>query len=434
MNEQLKGFDKVFAFTFKNQVKLKSYIVTTLIVSMLCFLLPVAILVTKELSAKDADGGKEVANEEKVDFATVDEILLIDNTTDKIDLSKLEPLLEEQTGTDFTFTEYEGGLEKAATYVKAEKGKLILLVDQVGRTYNLNVVRPGKSGINKETAQAVSDVLEYAGSAIQEDYNKAITGEDEKEFDPSNLLAMVVSYLNIMVLYFFAIMYGQTVAGNIVMEKNSKLMETLLVSVKPAAVILGKLLAVALSGMMQLIIWLLSVGAGLYGGGLIARMINPKSTMLIKELIDMATGIAQNMISPINLILAIVLALSGILLYCSLAGVGGAIAGKQEDLAATNGLFVLVILACFFVALGAGGMDGATAENAWMDLVPFTAVMVTPAKVLLGGISIAKGLLSLAIVTITIIVLTLLSGKIYKAMALYKGNMPSLKKLMGMIK
>ena len=56
------------------------------------------------------------------------------------------------------------------------------------------------------------------------------------------------------------------------------------------------------------------------------------------------------------------------------------------------------------------------------DLIPFTAVMVTPARMLLGQVSMTAGFLSLALVIVVSVLLFMAAGKVYQMMSLYKGT------------
>lgn len=91
------------------------------------------------------------------------------------------------------------------------------------------------------------------------------------------------------------------------------------------------------------------------------------------------------------LLLAAAIILAGFLMYCSLSAIGGSLAGKAEDLGTTNVLFSMVLVASFLACIIAGGMDGSAAGAAWLDWVPFTAVLIAPAHVLLGELTLAPG-------------------------------------------
>ena len=49
MKKEFRGFGKIFSFTFLHHVKSKGYIASTLIVAMLCLLIPAGVLAGREL-------------------------------------------------------------------------------------------------------------------------------------------------------------------------------------------------------------------------------------------------------------------------------------------------------------------------------------------------------------------------------------------------
>ena len=222
------------------------------------------------------------------------------------------------------------------------------------------------------------------------------------------------------------------------MEKNSKLMEVFLTAVKPSAMIMGKLLAISLSGMLQLISWVLALLIGFGAGGGLAQLINPDAGNPLAEILDLAAALTDGMFSAGRLIAALVMALLGVILYCSLAAIGGSLAGKQEDLSSTNVMFTLILIISFFAALYGGGIEGFGADGGLLktllDWIPFTAVMVTPSKILLGLIPLGYGLGSIALTAAVTIVLVAAAGRLYKAMSLYKGQVPSPKDILKLIR
>jgi ABC-type Na+ efflux pump permease subunit len=129
----------------------------------------------------------------------------------------------------------------------------------------------------------------------------------------------------------------------------------------------------------------------------------------------------------------VAIVLGGFLIYCALAGVGGALAGKAEDLGSTNVLFSLTLVASFLICLLGGSGDETISSAAWLDFVPFTAILVTPARVLLGNVPLWQGAVTLAIVMLTAAALCVLAGKVYRMMSLYKGDPPTPRKMVTML-
>ena len=385
--------------------------------------------------------------------------------------------------------EYGKDFEKARNDSAGTSDTLLLAADRQGDTFVLHLLYPEGSTLTEEDAWVLSDGLAAYGDITAEAINEAAAGRDGEERTPPRrrhaehrrsasesrqpcrlrdprqhapqllyavsdeaegeegaletedpleeirfVLSMVIPYLNIMVLYFFVLLYGQGVAQSVITEKTSKLMEFFLISVRPSAMILGKLTAVCLSGVIQLFSWILALMAGFGLGSLGAEAIDPETDMLVLQLLQSFGSMTEGMFSAGGVVLALAMLLTGMLLYCSLAGIGGAIAGKPEDLSSTNVMFTLILIGSFFACLLAGGLDGSGNAAGWMDWLPFTAVMVTPARIVLGTISLAKGFGCLLVSLATALVLTILAGRLYKQMVLYKGSLPGPKKLLEMLK
>ncbi len=60
--------------------------------------------------------------------------------------------------------------------------------------------------------------------------------------------------------------------------------------------------------------------------------------------------------------------------------------------------------------------------------------MVAPAKILVGGFPLWKSVCCLGIILITTLIASLAAGKIYQSLALYRGDVLSPKKLIGMLR
>ena len=105
-------------------------------------------------------------------------------------------------------------------------------------------------------------------------------------------------------------------------------------------------------------------------------------------------------------------------------------------MSSTNMLFIMVLLISFFATMFAGGAGADVPWDAvtWQVWVPFTSILVAPTKILLGVMSIPEAVCSLGIVILTATVITMIAGRIYKMMSLYKGNLPSPKKMIEMLK
>jgi ABC-2 type transport system permease protein len=112
----------------------------------------------------------------------------------------------------------------------------------------------------------------------------------EGRLTPSNSLkSFFGAYAMMFLIYFTVVFYGMNVARSVVEEKTSRIFEVLLSTVKPQALMAGKLLGVGAAGLTQMAIWFLlvstivgtSAGASLGTGGLAAFGIHPQQLFFL---------------------------------------------------------------------------------------------------------------------------------------------------------
>ena len=239
------------------------------------------------------------------------------------------------------------------------------------------------------------------------------------------IIAMVLPYLNIMLLYFLVLFYGQTTAQSVLLEKTSKLMDTFLLSVKPEAMVMGKVFAAVLACLIQVSCWFAGLLAGLFAGTKLIEALNPDSTMIVLRVLRNA-GLFSEIFTPVNILFFLLYVAAGTLIYLSLSAIGGAIAGKQEDLNNTNILFTLVLVVSFFATIAnfTSGIDRASAGATVLDFIPFTSILVTPGHIMSGTVTPLLACISLFIALVTALLIMMLAGRAYRMFALYKGNVP----------
>ena len=135
------------------------------------------------------------------------------------------------------------------------------------------------------------DVLDSAGLTSRQQelltvrVDVSVTGGRTGEGQAADVLSMVLPFVSLMLLYFLVLLYGQGTAASVLLEKTSKLMDLFLVSVEPTAMVLGKVLATALAGLLQLAVWILSLMGGFAAGGALARQTAPGVTLPLLEVL-----------------------------------------------------------------------------------------------------------------------------------------------------
>ena len=77
----------------------------------------------------------------------------------------------------------------------------------------------------------------------------------EEEQNTSSVLSYVIALMLDMMLYMFILIYGTMVMNSIIEEKNNRVLEIVVSSVKPSSLMLGKIVGIGLVAITQIFIW-----------------------------------------------------------------------------------------------------------------------------------------------------------------------------------
>ncbi len=462
-----KNFGTVFSYSFGNQVKAKGYKITTIVLAILLLFGPLLILPAVQLYQKN--------NDDSLDPSAVTAVYTVDERGVATDLSPMNNLGEE----DYSNIEYRsfGSVEEALEAAHKGDGYALVLQITAGSTGApvLQLVNPEGSNLTSKDAdnyrefirayrdQLSSLLLDDSAMSAEElltltmpvsvnsytvtDYRTGSSEEFAAEFQKNSILeglSFGIPYFSIMIMYFMVILYASGVTASVSMEKSSKLMDTMLVSVRPEAMVLGKMLAIVSAAVMQIVIWLVCGIVGLVGGTLLSLVVNPQQLVNFFDLVGSSSAAAAatagaeeaaesfTLFTPGGFLLAVLIIIAGFILYCSIAAIGGSFASTKEEAASANSSFTLILVASFLVTLNGGGMSSAATPE-WMVLFPFTSILVSPGAAILGTMPTWLLLAGLAITLILALVLVALAGRVYHSMSLYKGNKPNMKQVVDVI-
>ena len=116
--------------------------------------------------------------------------------------------------------------------------------------------------VDTETRQELFQPVELQSMKID------ATGQQRESGAASFALVFGIGF----VMYLSILMYGQVVLGAVIEEKETRIAEILFSSVKPFALMMGKLVGVSLVALTQLAIWGIAFSVfALYGVGLLAQ-------------------------------------------------------------------------------------------------------------------------------------------------------------------
>ena len=219
----------------------------------------------------------------------------------------------------------------------------------------------------------------------------ALEGEDEG----GEGIAFVAS----LVLYLQLITYGIAVASGVVEEKSSRVIEVLLATVQPRAILAGKILGIGALGLLQLA---LTAVVGLAAAS-------------ASGAIELDTGDIG------TLAVVLVWFLFGYLLWSSLYAMGGVMVSRQEDLqSSTTVLTVLLVIGYLLAFPSIDDPDGGLAVVT--SLVPLFSPIIMPLRVALGEASALEIAASLGLLIVAIAVLIPLGARIYERSVLRMGK------------
>ncbi len=424
----------VFWFTLKQHVKLKSFIVSTVVVALACLILPFSIISFIALAEKEEN---ESANEIKT-------VYVADLTDGPACNLSLLPENESFNGINYI---QSATVEEAVKSAENQSDAIVISITENEASFEIVSLIPDNSSITYENAQNFTVYLSDNWSAVISNKlglpNDILStrptvstadpqDEDENENEAAKtILSFVLMFVIIMLLYFMIIFYGQGVAASVVSEKSSKLSEALLVSTTPQNIIFGKIFSIALAGILQMLLWCVTLILSFIVGALAAKVICPGTTMLAVTLLD-NLGELFELFTAGEIIFTILNVVLGFIMYCSLAAISGALASKSEDLSSTNSIFVIVLLVSFFITLSRI-MPG-EAVPVWISILPFTGMLINPGLLISGKLSFALSLLSLGVTLIFALLILLLASKLYKTLIFYKGVPLSPKKLIAVLK
>ena len=449
-----KKADKVFKFTFHNQVTSGSYKTMTILITLLLFIIPVAIFGMIGVFT----GNKEDESTE----SGIDKVYVVNSIAPDVDYNTLN-LMQTENYTDIAYARAEN-LDAAIDEItkNGEKTSVVLIIEKNEDGYLIaNTVYPDDTlleadkmkhfneflseqeqvltvlsgGLSPESIMLFSvptskDVYTTAGyetgTSIYETDKESLRQKDNQEILPA--FNMILVFVTVMIVYFIVLAYGASINQNVVLEKASKLMDTMLISVPPRSLIFGKLLGVLLAAFIQFYLWIAALAGGMIVGVKFYESLAPDSEL---ALINFFKSFSElGLFKPLNIVIGVLVLTFGIVLYCALAAISGAISSSKEEATSNQSIFVILLVVCFYLVL-MKGMEGEVPN--WLYIFPGTAAMVLPAGICSGTVSVTIALISLAVMAVTAVAALVLAGKLYVMMALFKGNNVKIGKALKML-
>ena len=266
---------------------------------------------------------------------------------------------------------------------------------------------------------------------------KISSADVEEEKESNSGLASGIGYATGFLIYLFLFIYGGQVMQGVIEEKNSKIVEVIVSTVKPFHFMLGKVIGVASVGLAQILIWITIMGtiytvAGSFFAPQInssaqTEMVEESTTNEITEELQDNPKVAKifneiNSIPFTRIILTFIFYfIGGYLLYGALfAAVGSAV-----DTPADAQQFMLPIMLPIIVGFFGMTMfvfdDPGGAGSFWLSIIPFTSPIVMMGRIGFG-VPFWELALSMLLLVAGFIFTIWLAGRIYRVGILMHGS------------
>lgn len=423
------GWRDVFLFTLR-QATGKKFRSVTIGLALVMLAAGVAVSTIMAFVQKKEDGK----------LSPIGQVYVADNS--ELDVLYLEGFGERygETFPDISFVETQQPVEElAVTLGEQEPESVILEIGRSAEGYLLTVVLPYGSEIDKEDAEdlceAFASVMEQskllssgipmeklvlAMSGVQSSQLDA--GEEERSIGEQKV-AMLAPMLIIFFMYFMTLMYGMSVGNAVSVEKCSKLMEMMLTLTRPYGLIFGKVLAITVTAISQILLWIgCLVGGFFLGHGIAGAVIYPDYHNVLLEIFILLKGqVGSTAFTPGAMTLAVFTLCLAFLFYCMLAGLIASFASKAEELGQVMSFYQLAMIAGFF-----GSYMLPLQEKDWINtilrIVPLTSAYMLPGDILVGNVTMPEGLLFVAVLMVFTAALVVRTGRIYRNQLFYRGK------------
>lgn len=432
------GWKDVFSFTAAQELKGGKYKLTTILIGIFIALIFGAISVIMAITQLDDEEKVEVEN----DFLNkVTKVYLVENEIleDELMNTLVSSALSLEGAAPNAIEVEHISKNKVTENVANEKSLVVELVsnaDNDNKEISFNAVIPNG---DKDRKKVASEYLEYVVTYI-EIYGTTIAGvqiedlpyfvapfttqsvsvNDKVQNFAVMLIGMFVPMIFSTLLFTMIILYGQNITKVVCAEKSSKLMEMILTSVRPYALITGKILAAVSLALGQIFIWIACGFGGYMAGTVIADIINPDYVNYVNTVIDLF--IANNGASAFtwySVVLAIIFVALGFLVYSVFAGLMASSISKIEDLSNIMQIFQIPVMIGWFAAYLVPLMESKIL-NTVVHIFPLSAPFIVPGDIILGKCGIIEGAISLVLLVATTVGCILLTGKIYKNKIFYR--------------
>jgi ABC-2 type transport system permease protein len=239
---------------------------------------------------------------------------------------------------------------------------------------------------------------------------EAISKAPTPQRDQDNPLTFFLPYAATLAFYIIILMSASYLLSSITKEKENRVLEILMVSLAPRQMLVGKMIALGLVGLLQMSLW---IGTGYTLLRLSGRTFSLPAAFQL----------------PLSFLLwGIVFFLLGYAVYASLmASLGALVPNLREASQATFVVILPLLVPLMLIGVLIEDPNGALATG--LSLFPLTAPVVMMTRLAAGRVPLWQLFLSAGLLVITVVLLVRAVAGMFRAQVLLSGQPLSLRRL-----
>ncbi len=407
----MKDLVTVAKFTIKEAISRKSFIISMLIIFII---IVVGFNVPNILNAIFGD------EQEK------ENVLIID--PDNIFADNMIAIDDEEQYYNYTIVKAPMPQDEIKEKLKNKDYDSCLLFKKEDETIKIDyIVESMMAGqtvpedlINNFSAQYTAVQIQKAGITEQQlrqmftTFDINVIQTDESAAKGNIMTTMIMSLLLFYAIYFCA----YQVSTSITTEKTSKIIETLVTSTSPKTIVLGKTVGIGIVGIFQVVI--ITIVAAIS-----AKLFLP--TDILNSLFNVSA------MTPLFWISSLLYFLLGYILFALLYALTGSMVSKPEDIQSANTPVAIFAVIGFYLAYFSM-MNPASSINKFAAIFPVSSPFSMPLRILVGSAQISEIISSVALLTLSIVIVAKISIRIYTNAILNYGTKMSLKDVLKVYK
>lgn len=398
----------VFLFEFKNLIRKKSLIIATVI---LCV---ISLGITFVPGVMSMFGGSDSANDVPAETSVLSGYpgFVIDNQEDK------EAVIQTFQLNDDQLFSSKDELSNAITSENQDIDSGFVIHSLVDYEYLVNDLSMYDTNqlifenvmISLQTTKNLSDAgidpaAVAAASQVTVNSSVDILGKNSTQ-------GFAIAYIYMFAMYMLILLYGTNVSTSVAREKDSRTMELLITSTKPVVLIIGKVFAAGLTGLIQVV----SVIACAVIGVIINFSSYPE---FLQQMLAMSVSLQ-------NLFVFGLFGFCGYMLYLFVYAAFGSLVSKVEDVSsAVAPITYLFVFAFIIASMSITAPDMSIVKVS--SYIPFVSLFTLPIRNMMLSISWIEIIASLLILIVTTVIIAQFSIYIYRLGSLNYGNKLKLK-------